>query len=102
MGSVIKNCRSKKMLNAPPPNHEGTQSGLKVFTQPIRWKRRNWGMSVTWEGSIMVPRVITKRRFLPRKRKRAKPYATSMALMTVPRVDMTTRKEVLMNHRPTG
>ncbi len=56
-------------------------------------------MRVTCVGRIMVAIRIRKRTFLPRKRKRAKPYATNMEEITAPNVLLREIKSVLRKRR---
>ena len=88
-GIVMKNCRSRKMLNADP-NHAGTQSGLNV---PSNWigvcsssqrKSANSETIVTGNGIIIVESISANSTPRPRKRTLAKPYATSALEKVVP------------------
>ena len=61
LGMLKKACLKRKILKAPPPNHEGTINGLRVSSHLILLKRRYRGTIVTSTGSIIVPRVIRKK-----------------------------------------
>jgi len=53
-GTVMKNCRMRKILKAPPPRNIGTVRGLKVLSQPSSLKMTKTGIMVTCIGSIIV------------------------------------------------
>src|SRR5215467_1064551 len=101
---VRKNCRSRKM--AKTLTHHGTETAVNVSNQPPRGlqmvsigighgsERRmtKFGISVTSCGIIIVPRNTRNSRSRPGKRKRAKPYAASTDVTSVPAtVDSETR-----------
>ena len=65
----MKNCRSRKMVNASPKN-SGTISGLSDPIQPRRTKMMYSGTMVTWAGSIRVDSSRTKLSWRPRQRMR--------------------------------
>ena len=71
-GIVMKYCRSRKTLYAFA-NRWGTISGSHVPFQPSLVKMTYVGISVTWNGRMIVARRMTNRMFRPGKRNRAKP-----------------------------
>src|SRR5215467_4398556 len=83
MGTVMKNCRNRKMKNALP-NQNGTVSGRYVLSQPNCQNSMKLGINSTYAGSIRVARVSVNSRFLPGNRKRANAYPASEDETTVP------------------
>lgn len=64
------NCRSKKMLNAPPPNQAGSVRGMNVSMASRRDQPMKVGTRVTALGSIMVERIAMNAMLRPGQRRR--------------------------------
>ena len=78
-GIVRKNCRKRKIKNAPPPKNAGMISGLRESIQPGIVKRMNVGIIVTCGGSIIVLSTSRKSALRNGKFSRANANATRAA-----------------------
>src|SRR3954469_18933159 len=97
-GIVRKYCRSRKTLYALAKQW-GMISGSHVPFQPSDVKITYVGSRVTWNGRMIVAMRTTNSAFRPGKRKRAKPYATSVEETTAPIVLRSAIPAVLNSRR---
>src|SRR6185369_13150875 len=82
-GIVRKNCRNRKMLNAPPNQH-GTQSGRNVPIHPRCLNSTYNGAISTTGGTISVESTNRNIASRPRQRSRENPYAAIALDATIP------------------
>src|SRR5579885_1808586 len=101
IGSVMKNCRSRKMQKALP-NRDGTIRGLSVFTHPSSLKRMNSGIRVTSLGNISVESTTTNSAPRKRNRRRANPNATNEDTSVLATVVETEVSRELRVNAPNG
>src|SRR5688572_28306207 len=83
LGMVMKNCRRRKILKAPPKN-AGTIRGLIDPTQPRVLKTPYRGTITTGKGIIMVARVTMNKASRPFHSTLEKPKAAREQDSTVP------------------
>src|ERR1019366_5404647 len=93
-GTPLRNWRSKKTLKAPAKKLV-THNGYSVLYQPSARMMRNNGIIVTCPGTIIVPSISAKQKLRPGHCSRAKLYATSDELSSVPTMFRITMKRLV-------
>ena len=100
MGSVRKNCRSRKMPNGV--TRLGRISAGSVFTSPSRCTIKNVGIIVTWNGTISVASSATNSTSRPKNRIRANAYPARLQKTRLPATADSVTIMLFAKKRPNG
>src|SRR5215831_10751796 len=106
-GSVLKNCRRKKMPNAVAALGRISAPMWLMPTWASTWTpshlvMMNWGIIVTWNGTMSVAMITANSSPRPRKRSRAKAYPASEQNTRLHSTVVTATTALLRKNRPNG